>query len=126
MSSTTPLEYRDAFVARVRQAGSMRTILNVPLQRSAAWTQVLTATMSVDEERAADGNVSAPDRALLRSLPSSNRLACDRQRNSTKSSRQLHPLLLYVTAELLPVLLDRRPGHLLLAVAKERHKSQAQ
>ena len=51
MSSTTPLEYRDAFVARVRQAGSMRTILNVPLQRSAAWTQVLTATMSVDEAK---------------------------------------------------------------------------
>jgi len=51
MSSTTPLEYRDAFVARVRQAGSMRTILNVPLQRSAAWTQVLTTTMSVDEAK---------------------------------------------------------------------------
>src|SRR6185369_3494618 len=113
MSSTTPLEYRDAFVARVRQAGSMRTMLNVPLQRSAAWTQVLTTTMSVEtRQRAADGNASAPDRALLRSLPSSNRLACDRQRNSTKSSRQLYPLLLYVTAELLPVLLDRRPGHL--------------
>ena len=83
MSSIIPREYRDAFVARVRKA---RTDAGYTQRAVATLLGVDASTYNNYERRAADANASAPDRALLRSLPSSNRLACDRQRNSTKSS----------------------------------------
>jgi len=74
MSSIIPREYRDAFVARVRKA---RTDADYTQRAVATLLGVDASTYNNYERRAADANASAPDRALLRSLPSSNRLACD-------------------------------------------------
>ena len=76
MSSTIPRKYRDAFVARVKKA-----------RTDAGYTQRAVA-MLLGVEKSTYNNYElgrGKEPPLLRPLPSSNGVACDRQRNPTKS-----------------------------------------